>query len=108
MPEKNQRAATEQAMGQLRVAHKALEPTGLTPIIQLAYERYKKRVGKAGGKIATPAQFKKIQQRLAARKGITRRKGRRKSTLGLDKTTAGLKQAGIDKETIARLRGKKK
>lgn len=108
MPKKNQRAATEQAMGQLRIASKALKPKGLTPTVQLAYERYKKRIGKAGGKIATPEQFRKIQQRLTARKGITRRKGRRKSTLGLDRVTPGLKQAEVDEKTIARLRGKKK
>ncbi len=77
------------------------------------YEEYKKGVKKHGGKsIATPAQFKRIQARLAARKGITRRRGRRKSKLDLGDTvrtkaiSKSLKNAGIDEKTIAKLRGK--
>jgi len=89
--------------------------TAMSKEQQKAYTEYKKDVKNRGGKeVATPEQFKKIQQRLAARKGITRRTGRRKSKLGLGDTvrtkavSKSLKSAGLTDSELARLRGKKK
>ena len=112
MAKKNQRTATEQAMEQLRIAHKALEPTELTPTTQLAYKRYKKRVRKLGGKIATPEQYARIHSRLKRRR-MVKAAVRKKTSVMPDYTTIrtkaterALEEAGITKEKRKRLRGR--